>query len=490
MIRRLGALFAVLLIGLLGLAAVSCAPRMSDIVTPTPDYAALEALTEERLAARLTAQAPWPTETPTLTPTPLTPLAPPGESAPDVTPTPTATPVPPVLVHVRKVENDITNIVAPSEGGGDDSILTYFPEPLSITALTWSKDGTWLAFASSHAFFRSRQYERNLFLMRPDGSELRMVTGEYMDPADAPGPYVELSGVVENGSGLCTVYAQGATNPVETDASQGYAYTLIGVSQAATWARAICQDGEATYQGDVDLNLAQTSQGIAIPVTATGQGWRDVSMAPDGVRLVSTLYQWERDEQGARTYTVRGALLNLETGELAWLEIPEGKSFQGADWSFDGERIVGGLADEEGAYLWQWDPLGKSVGSLVTLENPEDEYLTIVRPRWSPRETGIAFELHRWYWWGDPRFRTDLMLLKPGEETPTALVTSEWGQHATHASWAATGMVVFYQRQSVEGDIGPGLPAQADIWLVSLQDAASAPWTDDGASYLPAARPR
>jgi hypothetical protein len=393
-----------------------------------------------------------------------------------------------MLVYVLKGANDTTNIIAPSIGAGDNGVLTHFPEALSIDALVWSKEGDWLALAGSHAFIRSRQNERNIFFMRPDGSELRMVTGEYLDPAHAPGPYVTLEGVVEGGSGVCRVIAQGAVSPVETDETQGFAFALTGVPQEAAWARAICQDGADTFQGDIDLAL-QAVEPVAIPVQAKGQGWRDVSLAPDSLRLIGTFYEWELDEEGARRYRVRGAIYDLESNALSWLDLPEGMDYYGADWSFDGERIVGGLANEEAAYLWEWDAQGRSVGAMLTLDNPEDEFLTIVRPRWSPQDTGVVFELHRWYWWADPKFRTDLMLLEPDQEEPIPLVVSPWGQHVTHAAWAATGMVVFYQSYAQEGDIGPVLPPYADIWSVPIEEPTPAPWTDDGLSYLPAIRP-
>ncbi len=397
---------------------------------------------------------------------------------------------PPVLVFVQKTQNDTTNIIAPSIGVGDEGVLTHFPEPLSIDALAWSKEGDWLALASSHAFVRSRQNERNIFMMRPDGSELRMVTGEYLDPAQAPGPYVTLEGSVEGGRGVCRVIAQGAVSPVETDETADYGFSLSGVPQEATWARAVCQDGADTLQGDIDLSLQERAERVTIPVQARGQGWRDVSLAPGSLRFVGTFYEWDLDEEGARRYQVRGAIYDLESGQITWLELPEKKEFYGADWSFDGVRIVGGLADEEAAYLWEWDAEGKSVGAILTLDNPEDQFLTIVRPRWSPQDTGIVFELHRWYWWADPKFRTDLMLLEPGQEQPVSLVVSEWGQHVTHPAWTATGMVVFYQKHAQEGDIGPGLPPYADIWSVPISDPMPAPWTDDGISYLPAVRPQ
>lgn len=480
---------AILLLAVLGSAVIACAPTSDEPLTPTPDYALLETRTEERLAARLAAHAPLPTETPTPTPTVPTPTPLFVAPSPTATPRSTPTPVPPLVVLVQKMQNETTHIIAPGLNGGDNGVLTHFPEPLSIDALVWGKEADWLAFAGSHAFIRSRDNERNLFVMRPDGSEMRMVTGEFLDPGEAPGPYVVLVGTIEGGKGVCRVIAQGAASPIETDAEQGFAFELTGVPQDALWARAICTNGADTLQGNVDLELQQEQDPITIPVAARGRGWRDVSLAPGSTRMVGTHYEWELDEEDLRRYQVRGAIFDIESGAITWLEIPEGMTFHGADWSFDGERVVGGLASEDAAHLWEWRPTGESVGSIFSLDNLEDEILAVVRPRWSPRETGIVFELHRWHWWGDPKFRTDLMLLDPDQEEARALVISEWGQHATHAAWAGSGRTVFYQSYTLEADTSPGLPPYADIWYISIEEPEPGPWTDDGVSFLPAVRP-
>ena len=51
--------------------------------------------------------------------------------------------------------------------------------------MSWSRDGQWVIIASAHDYIHSRNNERNIFVMRPDGSGLRMVTGDYVDPQDS-----------------------------------------------------------------------------------------------------------------------------------------------------------------------------------------------------------------------------------------------------------------------------------------------------------------
>ena len=486
--QRTVALFFSLIMLFALLLAVSCMQPGTNGVAPTatPDYVLLETRTEARLAATLTAKAPTATQTATMTP------APPTETPlPTATPTPTEIPLAelpiPLLVHVQRTENDATNIVIPDMGLGGEEVLTHFTEPWSIYSLIWSKTGDRLAFISSHAFWQSRRSERNVFVMRPDGSDLRMVTGQYVSPADVEGPFVTLMGQITGARGICRVSAQGVASPVEADETGQFA--LPGVCTSAGWARAVCQDGAVTYQGDTTLNLEESLAPINIIVEAKGHGWRDLSLAPDGMRLVATQYEWKLDDDGNTRYNTSGVIYHLDLGRTGYLELPDEKVFHGASWSRDGQRIVGGLSDEEGAYLWEWDALGHSVGALFEIENPSDEMLSIVRPVWSPHDMYIAFELHRWYWWADPRFRTDLVMVDAEGEEMVTLVTNGWGQHATHASWGASEAVVFYQFTELEADLLPGLPPHADIWSVPIAEPTPFAWTEDGASYLPAVRP-
>ncbi|MBC7238668.1 MAG: hypothetical protein H5T71_01035, partial [Chloroflexi bacterium] len=166
------------------------------------------------------------------------------------TPAPTASPSPlptvsfasPPVAFVRLGQDQAANIILREALGGQEEILTHFAEPLGITSLTWSQDGEWIAFVSAHDFIRSREDEYNVFMMHHDGSEVRMITGEYMDPEKASGPFVPLTGWVMGAKGTCLVYAQGAANPVEADAS-GY-FELPAVPLEARWARALCRSGE------------------------------------------------------------------------------------------------------------------------------------------------------------------------------------------------------------------------------------------------------
>ena len=473
-----------LILGALCFLVAGCARSERGEITPTPDIALLETRTEAQLVARLTAIAPIPSATMTLTPAPPTPVP-----TPRPTLTPALVPTVPVapLVVVNVLPNGTGNIIVPA-WAGEEIVLTHFVEPMSISAVRWLPDGEHIGFTSSHDFVFSRDNENNVFVMRADGSEQRMVTGQYVSPEDVAGPFVSLAGRVEGATGLCRVTAQGMASLV--DADETGAFVLEGVSQEATWARAVCQGDAATLQGSVDLDLSGGAGEIVIAVAPGGQGWRDISFGPDGERFVGTHYQWRLDDAGEVVYELAGVLYDTAAGEYGRLELPEGMAFHGAAWSPDGERIVGGISDEEMAYLWEWDVQGASVGELYRIEFPEDQILTIMRPAWSSEGTSLAFELHRWYWWSGQKFRTDLMKIDADGQNASSLVEAEWGWHATNPSWGMGGTSLFYQFYASDIELGGLMPERADIWSVNVDTLERARWTEDGGSFLPAVRPR
>jgi hypothetical protein len=320
--------------------------------------------------------------------------------------------------------------------------------------------------------------------MRADGTGLTMVTGDYLAPDEALGPYVTISGRVEGAQGPCRVTAKGLGTSVETDAESRY--LLEGVSQTANWVRAVCPSEAGTYQGSAELTPGAVE--VAIPVALRGQGWRDISLAPDGQRYVATRYRW-RQENGEIIYDVEGVIRDVEGNEYAILPLPEGMRFHGASWSPDGQRIVGGISDEESTYLWLWDANGVSIDGLYKMDNPEDQFLSFERPVWSPDGATVATELHVWYWWSGERFRTDLVRVSADGQTIAGVIQSDWGGHATHISWGSDGKSLFYQYHTSDTDTGDLIPASANIRSVPLDNPVATEWTTDGTSYLPAVRP-
>ncbi|MGI6368330.1 MAG: TolB family protein [Anaerolineae bacterium] len=473
-----------LVLTLLLLAMAGCGQPSDDAEpTATPDIALLETRTEAQLAARLTAIAPEPTPTATE----VAPLITPEPTArPTATPTPAPTVMAPPLLIVNVLQNGSANIVVPG-WAGVESVLTHYAETMSISALHWLAGSDLVTYVSSHEFAYSRTNETNVFSMRADGSEQHMITGQYLPPDQASGPFVSLHGRVEGAAGVCHVVAQGMASLVDTDDTG--AFVLEGVSQSAGWARAVCPQDERVYQGSVSIDAAVPDQEIVITVAPEGQGWRDASFAPDGQRFVGTFYRWKLDDQGEVRFELQGLLYDTAEGEYGRLEIPEGKTFHGAAWSPDGERIVGSLTDEEMAYLWQWDAQGASVGELYHMENSEEEVLTFMNAAWSADGAALAFEVHRWYWWSPEKFRTDLWRVDANGENASALLEVDWGTHATRPSWGAMGTTLFYQLSTSETDLGGLMPTEADIWAIKTDTMETVRWTEDGKSFLPAVRP-
>lgn len=417
------------------------------------------------------------------------------------TPTPTMSPTPlpnggPTeanarLAYVRLGQDRAANVVLQAGAGAESVVLTHLVEPLNMSDVTWSRDGQWILFVSTHDFLHSRYNERNVFIMRPDGTELRMVTGDYVDPKEAPGPYVTLRGKVVNGQGDCLVSAQGAASPVQA-ATDGL-FELPGVPLAATWARAICQPAEGVpLQGDVNLeSTGQELVPVGIPVEPRGRGWTQVSLSRDGALLAGTYYQWSLDSEGAKTYTPSGVIADLQGQVLSELQLPEGTSLMGLDWSPVDDSIAGGLTGERGAWLWRWDATGASVGAIVEIPNTDQALLAAVNPVWAPDGTRIAFGLRQWHLWQENTSRTELAVYRLEEKEPRVVGPADWGKDADNASWSGDGATLYYElADRAEGDEA-WTKANGRVWMVSAtaEQPTPSPWPGDEERYLPAVDP-
>ena len=474
-----------------------------DSITPTPttDYSALETRAAAGLSARLTAKAPTATRTdePTATPSP-TQLAPSRTATSTRTPSPTATRAGRTLAYVRVLPDGSANVVLHEEQGERPVVLTRFAEPLNLSDLSWSPDGEWLLFVSSHDYIYSRANERNVFMMRPDGTGLRMITGEHADPSGADEPYVTLTGQVIGRSGECRVFARGAVSAVDSD-QDGF-FGLPGVPMSATWARAVCRDGDRLLEGDIDLQSTTTGSAQADPepvkitVLPQGRGWRQASLNRDTQIVAGTYYTWTADHEGRVQTRLSGALYRLDEGTREELELPPDATLNGLAWSPTEDKLVGALTGEKLFWLWSWDEHGSSLGPLSEIPFPEDEILVAANPSWSPDGSLLAFEVRHRYWWGEPKYKTNIMTMSSDGTELRVLVASDWGNHALEPSWSDDGASVLYQRASVSapwtvtaGDEG-GHPINEGVWAVSLSEPSSVSLMLNGDSFLPAARPQ
>ena len=486
--RRFSPRASTLGLSFLVLLCLSCAGP--DLATPTatPDIPALETQVASKLAATLTAKAPTVTRTPR--PTRVPPEAQPTPTATwTPTPEPSPTSVGAWLAFVRVTQDQVANILLYNTVQQEDEVLTHFVEPLNMSDLSWSKDGQWLLFVSAHDYLHSRSNERNAFMMRPDGTGLRMITGDYVDPAEAPGPYVTLEGRVVGGQGPCLVCAQGAASSVMTD--EGGSFELPGVPVFARWARAVCQNSGIALQGDMDLAIkAGTTTPISITVEARGQGWTQASLSRDNRLIVGNRYQWALDKEGKQQYRIEGSLQDLEIQALTALEIPTDTTLIGLDWSPVADEAVGALTGAKAAWIWRWDAQGKSLGALIEMVNPEQDIQSASNPVWSPDGRQLAFALRHWLWWGGDKYKTEILVAEANGQNLRTPVIVDWGLHATNPSWATDGRSLYYQLAKADPSDPHLSETRGDIWVVMLaDDAVPTAWTQDGVSYLPAASP-
>ncbi|MCE5257649.1 MAG: hypothetical protein LLG44_01135 [Chloroflexi bacterium] len=459
-----------------------CLPVLDRPREQPVDVNAHETQVSAYLSGTLTAKAPTLTPAPTNTPQPPTPV-------PSPTPThmPYVTGEGPFLVFVRLMQEDTENIILRS-GENAESVLTRFGGGHSISDLTWSTDGEWLVFPSAYNYLLSRNNERNIFVVRPDGTGLRMLTGEYQDPAQAEGPFITLSGAVTGAASECLVSAQGAAGPVTTTLEGRF--ELPGVPVSSAWVRAVCNQEDVPLQGDVAISLTEgTTTTVDIPVAASGQGWTSAALSPDGCILVGIIYQWSLSDQGERIITSTARLINLGADQITELTLPEGASISGLAWSPSGDQLVGTLDMGNSVSLWLWDSQGSSMGSLLDIPNPEDTIYTLNQPKWSYDGNKIAYTRQSYYWWsGSPQFKTEIDIIDVASKQVLTLVPGEFGSHAMHPSWSADGSSLYYQLTTGDAEADPAGLTGWQIWRVDSLSGASTQLTKDGDNILPAVR--
>lgn len=457
-----------------------CVPILDVPRTPDDNLSSKETAVIISLSGTLTAGAPTRTPFPTNTPQPPMP-----------TPTPTRAPFlsgsGPFLAFVRLMEEGTENIILRS-GGQSESVLTRFSGGQSISDLNWSLDGQWLVFTSAFNYMLSRKNERNVFVVRPDGTELHMISGEFVDPETVEGPFITLSGTVTGTDSSCLVSAQGAAGPVTTTVDG--AFELPGVPVSSKWARAVCNQGDVIRQGDVPLELTEgVTSTINITVTASGQGWLSAAISPDGCKLAGIKYEWSLDDQGKRVNTMAARLVNLGGGQIAELMPSEGAVVSGLAWSPEGTQLVGTVNWNNSVSLWLWDAEGNSLGSLIDIPNPEDTFYTLGEPVWSYDGSKIAYTRQSYYWWsGTPQLKTEIDVIDVNTKEVTTIVPEEYGFHATSPAWSANGLIIYYQLASGDPSAEVASLSGWQIWWIDINGRIPTQLTKDGVNTLPAVR--
>lgn len=489
---------------LLILAACSSPPKQSSPQPEVGQRAPTQTVLAAELRGTLTAKAPTATNTPT---------APPTETPPPPTQTPTRQPTPtmaepellPMLAFVRLAPDQVANVVIRDLSSGEERILTHFSEPLGIFDLNWAPDGTSLVLVSAHNYLASREYERNVFTVKSDGTGLRMITGDVTLPNEATGPFVSITGMVTGTTAPCYVSAQGAASPTTTDIEG--AFTLTGVPVTARWVRAVCaapetpsdavQDSEAAipsvpaYQGWISLtDRVSVPLTITLSVSPSGAGWRQASLSPEGDRFCGVRYTWTLSTEGAPDYRTEGVIYDMETHLARPVELPEGAQIQNLTWSPNGDLIAGAYRMAQGSYLALWNTAGRLQETILEIPDTDSVIMTAKQVSWSPDGTRLAYALHQHYWWEDPTYKTEIWTVSLEEPTPQIVTSLRWGEHATHPSWTADGETLYYEFARGATDEPAPLAANYSLRAVAADGTGRPiPLLDGEPAMLPAAHP-
>ncbi len=217
-------------------------------------------------------------------------------------------------------------------------------------------------------------------------------------------------------------------------------------------------------------------------------------MSPDGKMIAGVAYRWVLDAEGNQEHTNIAVLQDVASGERRELTLPEEMSVTSMAWSPKGGIVVAALSGAKGVALWRWDAQGNSLGELLSIANPDDVIYSLHNLAYSPSGDRIALSRKSWDWWGEERYKADLLVVAAAGGDPQVVVESEWGVAASHPSWAEDGQVLYYQVSVAKAGDGCA-NTEGDLWRVRLpaegvEAPAPEPWRADGRRSLPAVRPR
>jgi Tol biopolymer transport system component len=246
-----------------------------------------------------------------------------------------------------------------------------------------------------------------------------------------------------------------------------------------------------TYQGDRSLfALSEITTSITMTVEAKGQGWSQASLSRDGQTLAGTTYSWTLGKDGKRQYRVEGVLHDLKGNISGKLALPADTTLFGLDWSPKEDKILGALTGAKSTWLWQWDAQGASLGALLEIPNQEQIIFSASNPVWSPDAAQVAFSLRNWNWWGQNKYKTEIMLVSAAGKDVRPLVKTDWGMDASYPAWTGDGARIYYQLSQTSASSDYGSQINGDIWSIPVKaDAPAVPLTEGVTSALPAVSP-
>lgn len=151
---------------------------------------------------------------------------------------------------ISYVTRDELRIIEP-DGSGDRLVFALPDERNSITGLAWRPDGGEIAFASDHEMATSF-YERDIFVIRPDGTGLRKLTNPPAYDRLADYPKGDVTVTVQNATfdaGPYFVYVLGAPEPQQV--------TIEGASSVQLTFEDVADLGDGSEQPVVVINGIQ-----------------------------------------------------------------------------------------------------------------------------------------------------------------------------------------------------------------------------------------
>ncbi len=387
--------------------------------------------------------------------------------------------IPGVIAYIR----DGKEIRRIRSNGSDDALIWRPSSTIGVSHdifdVAWRPDSKALAFSSNHEYGYSR-WSSDIYVMRPDGSELQRVTNP---PAlsKLPGDYPTgiVTGKVHNDTGRfisIIVYVQGATKPAQK--SSGL----------------LPPDGNSGDTLDFTIEVADLGPGVGQYVAVWEEGYPEAQMAVD-VQAGKTVDAGIIDYTGLRnTYTVSQITWRGDGSQIGFVlstilrRIKANATFTDMDeplvdlnlfasspaWFPQGDKILyvqGFSSEKDGIYL-------TDVGSAnegTRLVFPTQIASSAEEPVWLPDGSGFLYVQRQSKSGvsGADIFQYDMA---SGQAVP---LTDFWNEQAAHPSPSPDGQYIVFERL-------PENSEHRDLWVMKRDDPTIM-WilTNDGKSSNP-----
>jgi hypothetical protein len=366
--------------------------------------------------------------------------------------------------------------------GSDDSLIWTFSDSIGsnrVYDVAWRPDTKALAFSSNHEYGYSR-WSSDIYLVRPDGSDIRRVTNP---PAlnDLTGSYPTgiVKGKVHNKTGRIIsviIYMQGATEPAQKSSAL------------------LFPDGNAGDTLDFTIEAADLGPGVGQYIAVWEEGYPEAKVTVD-VQAGETVDAGTIDYIGLRdTHTVSqltwrgdGSEIGFELSTLL-RRIKSNADFTDIDepllnldllasnpaWSPKEDKILYVQmmsSEKEGIYLT--DVGSSNEGTRLVFPTQVDS--SAENPVWLPDGSGFLFvqKQSKSGMFGADIFQYDMA---SGQAIP---LTDFWNEQAAYPSPSPDGQYIVFERL-------PQNSEHRDLWVMKRDDPTVMwPLTNNGKSGNP-----